>query len=215
MWGPSAPSFADLDGDGDLDAVVGDGDGVLNYFKNTGSATAPAFDRADRRRQSVRGRRCGRFSARRSFADLDGDGDLDAVIGAVDGTLLYFENTGSATAPDFTERAGAANPFAGVNVGSLSTPSFADLDGDGDLDAIVGEAYGAVRSFQEHRAGFELMVDVTAESDAPVLANAIGDQSSPANAYWSFQVPANTFTPVGGGGPLTYAATLANGDPLP
>ena len=73
-----------------------------------------------------------------SFADLDGDGDLDAVVGEFDGHLLYFENTGSATAPAFTARTGAANPFNGVDVGNFSTPSFADLDGDGDLDAVVG-----------------------------------------------------------------------------
>ena len=59
------------------------------------------------------------------------------------------------------------------------------------------------------------MVDVTAESEAPVLASPIADQASPANAYWTFQVPANSFAPVGGGGPLAYTATLGNGDPLP
>ena len=52
-----------------------------------------------------------------SFADLDGDGDLDAVVGEAVGTLHYFENTGSAIAPAFTERTGAANPFNGVGVG--------------------------------------------------------------------------------------------------
>ena len=60
--------------------------------------------------------------------------------GKNDGTLHYFENTGSAVAPAFTELTGAANPFDGVDVGFNARPSFADLDGDGDLDAIVGSS---------------------------------------------------------------------------
>ena len=143
----SAPSFADLDGDGDLDAVVGANDGTLRYFENTGSATAPAFTARTGAANPFNGVTVGIFSTP-SFADLDGDGDLDAVVGANDGTLGYVENTGSALAPAFAERTGAANPFNGVNVGDESTPSFADLDSDGDPDAIVGERFGTLLYFE-------------------------------------------------------------------
>ena len=112
----STPSFADLDGDGDLDAVVGEGDGTLNYFENTGSAIAPAFTERTGAANPFNGVDVG-IDSTPSFADLDGDGDLDAVVGEQNGTLHYFENTGSATAPAFTEHTGAANPFDGVDVG--------------------------------------------------------------------------------------------------
>jgi uncharacterized protein (DUF2141 family) len=143
----SKPSFADLDGDGDLDAVVGGIYGTLRYFENTGSATAPAFTERTGAANPFNGVDVGDFSAQ-SFADLDGDGDLDAVVGEQDGTLNYFENTGSAIAPVFTERTGAANPFNGVDIGSTSTPSFADLDGDGDLDAVAGANDGTLHYFE-------------------------------------------------------------------
>ncbi|WP_353929307.1 cadherin-like domain-containing protein [Okeanomitos corallinicola TIOX110] len=139
-----SPTFADVDGDGDLDAVVGEFNGNLKYYENTGSTTYVAqtgtnnpFDGID----------VGSFSTP-TFADVDGDGDLDAVVGEFNGNLNYFENTGSTTAPIYVEQTGTNNPFDGIAVGSISTPTFADVDGDGDLDAVVGERYGSLNYFE-------------------------------------------------------------------
>ena len=106
--------------------------------------------RAHRRRQSVQRRRCG-DSSTPSFADLDGDGDLDAVVGELNGALRYFENTGSASAPAFTARTGAANPFDGVDVGSFGTPSFADLTATASSTPSSGRST-APALFPEHDA---------------------------------------------------------------
>ena len=57
-------------------------------------------------------------------------------------------------------------------------------------------------------------LNVTAANDAPVVNIPIADQSSPEDAPWSFQVPANTFTDVENDA-LFYTAALTNGDPLP
>ena len=111
----SAATFADLDGDGDIDALVGDLDGILNYFENTGMASAPVFTERTGAANPFNGVDVGIGSAP-TFADLDGDGDLDALVGEYDGILNYFENTGTASAPVFTERTGAANPFNGIDL---------------------------------------------------------------------------------------------------
>jgi hypothetical protein len=73
-----------------------------------------------------------------TFADLDADGDFDALIGEYYGTLKYYQNTGGRTNPFTVSKQGTANPFNGINVGGFSTPTFADLDADGDLDAVIG-----------------------------------------------------------------------------
>jgi FG-GAP-like repeat len=82
-----------------------------------------------------------------TLGDLDGDSDLDAVVGGFDGTLHYYQNTGTASATVYVAQTGSANPFTGIDVGLLSTPTLGDLDGDGDLDAVVGRSDGTLRTF--------------------------------------------------------------------
>jgi uncharacterized protein (DUF2141 family) len=143
----SAPTFADLDADGDLDALIGEYDGILNYYKNTGSSSNPVYSLQTGTANPFNGISVGNYSTP-TLADLDADGDLDALIGEYDGILNYYKNTGSSSNPVYTEQTGTANPFNGINVGSYSTPTLADLDGDGDLDALIGEYDGNLNYYK-------------------------------------------------------------------
>ncbi|MGR0189119.1 FG-GAP-like repeat-containing protein [Azospirillum aestuarii] len=74
--------------------------------------------------------------------DLDGDGGLDIMTGAYFGELVYYRNVGTATAPSFTKV--GDSPFGLGSVSNYSNPAFADLDGDGDLDALIGVGNGGL-----------------------------------------------------------------------
>ncbi|NYT28196.1 MAG: FG-GAP repeat protein [Candidatus Thiodubiliella endoseptemdiera] len=44
MWRLFSPTLADIDGDGDLDLVVGESAGTLKYHQNTGTTSNPAYE---------------------------------------------------------------------------------------------------------------------------------------------------------------------------
>lgn len=134
----SSPELADLDGDGDFDMILGDTDLMLKYFENTGASTAPRF--VGRSGTANPFPSISNAYLRPALGDLDGDGDLDTVVGAFHGSLLYFDNTGTSSAPAFLELTDNANPVSGLDVGYSSIPELADLDGDADLDAVIGES---------------------------------------------------------------------------
>lgn len=142
----TAPTFADIDGDGDFDAFIGNYTGNTYFFRNTGSATNAAFASSS----IAFGLADVGFSAAPTFADIDGDGDLDAFIGNFHGNTIFFRNTGSRTQPSF---AGSSIGFGIPNIGQYSSPSLADIDGDGDLDLFLGELNGNTLFFRNTASG--------------------------------------------------------------
>ena len=144
----SAPALADLDGDSDFDLViVAESGNIIYYLENTGTATSPSFTQRTGAANPLDGF-SGGYNGTPALADLDGDADPDLVVVAEDGAIYYFENTGTATSPGFTQRTGAANPLNGVAVDSYSTATFVDLDGDSDPDIIVGKGDGAIDYYE-------------------------------------------------------------------
>ncbi len=79
-----------------------------------------------------------------SFADVDKDGDLDGIVGGTDtGGVAYLENVGDAHNPDFVQSTNATNPLVDFNSVSGARGSLVDINGDGNVDVVLGDADGA------------------------------------------------------------------------
>ncbi len=136
------PALGDVDGDGDLDLFVGESSGTLNFYRNEGTPSEPRFELVD---DEYLGLDVGRRSAP-ALADVDGDGDLDLVIGREDGELVFLRNEGDARTARFVE---AEWPFpAPEELPRAPVPVFVDIDGDGDLDLFVGGLGGGLHYFE-------------------------------------------------------------------
>ncbi|WP_345773475.1 Ig-like domain-containing protein, partial [Azospirillum brasilense] len=142
----AAPVLVDLDGDGDLDLLVGNADGNTVFFRNNGTTLSPAFTLDSTNPFGIINVSAG--GALPGLADIDGDGDLDLFIGNHAGTTLFFRNNGTAQAPTFSLE--GTGLFGIQNAGSYGAPSFADLDCDGDLDLLIGNANGNILLYRNN-----------------------------------------------------------------
>ena len=141
----ACPVFFDYNADGLMDIVVAHGvydagiPGIvsrLSLYKNTGTATAPAFQLMDEDYASLSNYNLF-FPIAATFGDLDGDGDQDMIIGDFAGNIHYFNNSAG---PGNTASFLLTTPvYMGIDVGNNATPQLVDLDNDGLLDLVIGK----------------------------------------------------------------------------
>ena len=142
----SVPTFIDIDGDSDLDLFIGNElhpptiYGTIYFFENVGNANEPSFTLMD---TSYFGGEVG-MNLAPTFADIDGDGDMDYFVGDWNGKIFYFENTGNPSQPSFANSV----EFLDIDLSGHSTPIFSDIDQDNDLDLFAGDKNGKIHYWE-------------------------------------------------------------------
>ena len=144
------PTLGDLDGDGDLDAIVGDYSGKLHFLENVSSNPAiinlsisisPLTDIFNNVFDFG-------FNAHPTLFDVDNDNDLDLVVGEAIGNLNYIENIGDSINFNFDLR---SETFGGVSVSEwwtnigMSSPIF--YRNGSDIELYVGSKRGAIYKY--------------------------------------------------------------------
>ncbi len=134
------------DGDARKDLLIGQADGTVKLFLNTGTDETPTFDGgtllqvgpAEAKADIDVGLR-----ATSIVVDWNSDGRKDLAVGALDGMLHVFLNEGTDDAPDFlSEMLAQAGAEDLVVPSERSSPAVLDLDGDGRKDLLSGNTDG-------------------------------------------------------------------------
>ena len=159
-------SYADYDGDGAADLIVGTGDwseygwdnafddagnwkngplrGRVYVLRNEGSNKQPKYGPSE---EILAGGKPVDVYGMPSpnLADFDGDGDLDLICGEFVDSMTWFENTGTRRVPKYAE--GRLLTVDGNPIRMelcMIVPVAVDFDQDGDVDLIVGQEDGRV-----------------------------------------------------------------------
>jgi len=135
------PTFGDLTGDNKKDLIVGDADGKIHLFTNTGGGnfqlTAPNYQNID----------IGQF-AQPQLIDVNRDGLTDLIIGEQDGTINFLPNSGSLNNAIFDT---IITNWGGIDIDqSLISTGFSSptlYDSSGIHQLFVGSYSGKIYQF--------------------------------------------------------------------
>lgn len=183
--GYAAPFLVDWNEDGNLDLVLGAGDGSVDVF--LGGSAAKLDLAAPVAAQTIAGPVTVGARAVPFVVDWNGDDEKDLIVGAASGKVFIFLNVRDDADPLFA--APVALQVGGkdfVAPGGDASPWVVDWDGDGKKDLLVGAGDGSVLLLRNTGTDaapvFAAAVQVAIDQKGPI---AVGNDAQPSAADWN------------------------------
>jgi len=184
--GEAGPTVVDLDGDGRDEIVLPTAGGIVHVYglDPTGSRREVARSALDETAAARTGGITARETAIRAAAvgDLDGDGRPEIVVASREGKVYAFDRRGARIAgfPVSVDavRGERPSPDRPLEVGILSRPVLADLDGKPGLEVLVSALDGHLYAWRRggvRLEGFPVGLDQAKIVSSPAVGDLDGD----------------------------------------
>ncbi len=156
----ATPYLYDWDGDGLDDLLCGNGDGFVFFFKNIGTAHAPAYAPGTRVQAGGTDLNLGMRSVVRML-DWDGDGVKD-LVGSSNTGVYWCKNVGSSSSPVLLAPVAIRAPVSGGGLAAIYTGprmrlDLVDWNNDGVIDLLLGNGDGTVSYYEGYPFAFTAM----------------------------------------------------------
>lgn len=171
VGGFSVPCLFDVNGDGLLDLIAGKSQGILNYYQNTGTLTAPSFSLSSENWGGVDVRKPGSFEGYSApFMFRGSDGLMRLAVGSFYGFIYLYDEIEESLMGEFHQR----DTMFLDNVPGFRSSLFGyDINGDTSLEFITGNVRGGIHIF-EAEAGVSIP-GIPTHSTLKLYPNPAGD----------------------------------------
>ncbi len=141
----STPELFDINEDGLTDLILGEKNGNLNYYENTGSAEEPIFTLQNEFWGNVDVRIIGSLTGHSVPELIKRDGQYELYVGCEDGTIFQYDPTIDFTGA-FTK---ITSTFNATDEGSFSSVRLFDLNGDAIDEMMTGNERGGITLYRD------------------------------------------------------------------
>lgn len=137
----STPQLFDLDGDALLDLLMGERNGRIHYYKNTGTPTDPEFTLVNDFLGGVETIDGFSSTGYSTVCFFEHGGETRLMTGAESGKVALYNDIDDNLDGDFSP---LSTELFGHPFGIRSSATVVDINGDGNLDAFVGNYGGGI-----------------------------------------------------------------------